>query len=590
MSDGDAKLQPAFSWETFILALCAPLGVYPQVHLAPKFPPARLNLAMRTELPLLEKELLLSLIDTDAAGFSSEVILTSARIYWSERPPGPKGGAASRQEAQMIRTYGMDYALMPHFIRTARSADGTSGVALGPDRTVWLSGCSPELAEALVGFLQAASQAARGQRAPGPQSFDPGLIERVEQVLPLVSEVSRKIRTLSRDLHTFRRDLQAATSHTIVTPVLFIACVLMYAMMAAAGVNPITPTGQQLLAWGANDGSHVVLRHEFWRLPASVFIHGGLIHLAVNVWCLLSIGPLVERLFGNLAYAILYLAAGLGGAIASMATLPPRVSVGASGAIFGILGALLAFLIVHHRSVPTTVLRPLRSSAVGFVVFNTLFGTAVPNIDQAAHMGGLVTGFLGGFLLIRPWPVVGFWSMSLRQLLAGLLLLGLVLAVGHNAALWRRKSHPAEYQYRDFWQQLSPAYLEFGRLEQELPGLEQLRAGGSPSGPTPPLEVTLGDLRARASANLQRLEAIETPVPELQEALRNLIAGQTGQLTMITSAVQYLETHDRKCLTGSDGVLAGRSVMERSYDIFEKVEHQFAASHGLEDVLAGPKP
>jgi rhomboid protease GluP len=590
MSDGDAKIRPAFSWETFILASCAPLGGYPQVHLAPKFPPARLNLAMRTELPLVENELLLALIDTDAAGFSSEVILTSARLYWSERPPGPKGGAASRQEAQVIRMYGMDYALMPPFIRTARSANGTSGVAIGPGRTVWLSGCSLELAEALAGFLQAASQAARGHSVPGPHSFDPGLIERIERALPLVAEVSRKIRTLGRDLHTFRRDLQAATSRTIVTPALFIACVLVYAIMSAAGANPITPTAQQLLSWGANDGSHVVLRHEFWRIPASVFIHGGLIHLAVNMWCLLSIGPLVERLFGNVAYAILYLAAGLGGAIASMATLPPRVSVGASGAIFGILGALLAFLIVHHRSVPGTVLRPLRSSAVGFVVFNTLFGAAVPNIDQAAHMGGLVTGFLGGFLLIRPWPVVRSWSLSLRQLLAGLLLLGLVLAVGYNAALWRRKTLPAEYQYRDFRQQLSPAYLEFGRLGQELPGLEQLRASGSPFGPTPLLEVTLRDLHARASANLQRLETIETPAPELQEALRNLIAGQTGQLTMITSALRYLENHDPKYLTGSDGVLAGKSTMLRSFREFEKVKRQFVASHGLEDVLAGPKP
>ncbi|HKM56475.1 MAG TPA: rhomboid family intramembrane serine protease [Isosphaeraceae bacterium] len=588
MSDGDAKLRPAFSWETFILASCAPLGGYPQVHLAPKLPPSRLNLAMRTELPLLENELLLALIDTDAAGLSSEVILTSARLYWSERPPGTKGGAASRQEAQLIRTYGMDYALMPPFIRTARSANGTSGVALGPDRTVWLSGCSPELAEALAGFLQAASQAARGQGAPGPQLFDPGLIERIERALPLVAQVSRKIRTLGRDLHTFRRDLQAATSRTFVTPVLFIACVLMYALMAAAGVNPITPTSQQLLSWGANDGSHVVLRHEFWRLPASVFIHGGLIHLAVNMWCLLSIGPLVERLFGNLAYVILYLAAGLGGAIASMATLPPRVSVGASGAIFGILGALLAFLIVHRRSVPGTVLRPLRSSAVGFVVYSTLFGAAVPNIDQAAHMGGLVTGFLGGFLLNRPWPVVRSRSLSLRQLLAGLLLLGLVLAVGYNAALWRRKTFPAEYQYRDFMQQLTPAILEFGRLWKE--GLEQLEAGSSPSGPTPRLDVTLRDLRVRASANLQRLETIQTPAPDLQEARRNLIAGQTGQLTMITAAIQYLETHDRRCLTGSDGVLAGRSVMERSYNEFQMVERQFAANHGLEDVLAGPKP
>jgi rhomboid protease GluP len=590
MSDGNANPPPAFSWDNFILASCAPLGRYPQVNLAPKFPPARLNVALRTEILLLENELLLALIDTDAAGFSSEVILTSARLYWSERVPGSKGGAAARQEEQTIRTYGMDYALVPSAISTASSTDGTSGVALGPGRTVWLSGCSPGLAETLTKFLRAASLAARSQATIRPDSFDPGLVERIEQVLPLVAEVSRKIRTLSRDLHSFRCDLQAATSQVIVTPLLFIACVLLYAMMAAVGVNPIAPTVQQLLSWGANDGSRVVLRHEFWRLPTSVFVHGGLIHLAVNMWCLLSIGPLVERLYGNLAYAILSLAAGLGGAIASTATLPPRVSVGASGAIFGILGSLLAFLIVHHRSVPSTVLRPLRSSAVGFVVFNTLFGAAVPNIDQSAHMGGLVTGFLGGFLLIRPWPVVRFWRVSLRQFLAGLVLLGLVFTVGSYAVRWRSRTLPAEYQYRDFMQQLSPVDLEFRRLSQEMPGLDQLEARVDRSAPLPRPEVTLRDLRLRASANLQRLESIQTPAPDLQKARQHLIAGQNGQLTMITAAIQYLETHDPKCLTGSDGVLAGQSAMLRSYREFEKVKRQFLASHGLEDMLASPEP
>ena len=215
--------------------------------------------------------------------------------------------------------------------------------------------------------------------------------------------------------------------------------------------------------------ARVVLRHEIWRLPASVFIHGGVLHLAINMWCLLNIGPLVERFFGNTATALLYLAAGVGGAIASMATLPVRVSVGASGAIFGLLGALLAFLLINHRSVPTTVLRPLRSSALSFVVFNTLFGAAVPMIDQSAHLGGLVTGFLGGLMLVRPWPVVRSRWMSLRRLAMGLALVGAVLGAGIAAVRWREHTLPPIARIDDFNNQAAPAVVEFNAVLQALP-------------------------------------------------------------------------------------------------------------------------
>ena len=130
-----------------------------------------------------------------------------------------------------------------------------------------------------------------------------------------------------------------------------------------------------------------------------MFVHGGLIHLVVNMWSLLVIGPLVERIYGHLAFAVLYLAAGIGGAIASAAVPPMRVSVGASGAICGILGGLLAFLIVHRRTIPPTVLRQLRKNVLAVVVFMAVLGVVVPNIDQAAHLGGLATGFA-----VRPAP------------------------------------------------------------------------------------------------------------------------------------------------------------------------------------------
>ena len=74
-----------------------------------------------------------------------------------------------------------------------------------------------------------------------------------------------------------------------------------------------------------------MLRQEYWRLATSVFVHGGLIHLALNLWSLIVIGPLIERIYGPPAFAVIYLSAGIGGAVASAVMPPMRVSVGASG-------------------------------------------------------------------------------------------------------------------------------------------------------------------------------------------------------------------------------------------------------------------
>ena len=154
-------------------------------------------------------------------------------------------------------------------------------------------------------------------------------------------------RNLGEDLHQFRRALETATPHAFVTPFLILVCVVVYAVMVFSGVSPLWPTGSQLILWGANEGARVILLHEYWRLFTSVFVHGGFIHVALNMWSLLAIGPLVERLYGNVAFAVIYLAAGIGGALSSIAANPVRASVGASGAICGVLGALVAFLLVH---------------------------------------------------------------------------------------------------------------------------------------------------------------------------------------------------------------------------------------------------
>ncbi|MGA2706131.1 MAG: rhomboid family intramembrane serine protease [Isosphaeraceae bacterium] len=589
MNGLDGSPRPTTAWETFVLASCARLAQFPQVHLAPKFPPGRLNLALRAQLPLMENELLVALIDSDAGGFQSEIILTTARLYWSQRDRGDAGGRNGLKSSVPIRVFGMDYALIPQGASVVPAGEGAVQIALGSGQSLPLQGGGKHLAEALAGYLRTVGDAARKGVDPSLDGLDPALVRRIALALPKVASATRRMRTLNTDLNTFRRDLMAATPRVVVTPLLLAACILVFVVMVMSGVDPFLPSAQQLLSWGANNGARVVLRHEAWRLPASVFIHGGVLHLAVNMWCLFNIGPLVERFFGNVATAVLYLAAGVGGAIASMATLPVRGSVGASGAIFGLLGALLAFLLVNHRSVPATVLRPLRSSALSFVVFNTLFGAAVPIIDQSAHVGGLVTGFLGGLVLIRPWPVTRSRWLTLRRLTLGLALVAAVLGAGFAAVRWRERTLPPQARFDDFMDQAAPAIDEFNAVSQALPQVDEFEARSASAASRRDLSQTLRKLQARAAANRDRLGRIVTPDPGLQSMCQALIDGQTAQLATLAAGLEYLETRNPERLTGPSGVRAGQAAMNRAVHDFQDHRRAFLETHGLITRGNGPR-
>ena len=195
----------------------------------------------------------MALIDSDAGGFQSEIILTTARLYWYQRDAGNSGQAAPSRNTVPIQAYGMDYALVPAETSVVASAEGTFQVVLGPGQAVPVHDGGRNLAEALAGYLRTLGQAARKGEEPQLASFDPRLVERITSVLPKVAEVTRQSCVLNRDVNVFRRDFMAATAHVVVTPVLLGACILVFVAMSLKGVNPFLPTAQQLLSWGAND-------------------------------------------------------------------------------------------------------------------------------------------------------------------------------------------------------------------------------------------------------------------------------------------------------------------------------------------------
>lgn len=160
---------------------------------------------------------------------------------------------------------------------------------------------------------------------------------------------------------------------------------------------------QESVRWGANVGV-LTFSGQWWRLLTCVFVHGGLLHIGFNMWCLWYLGELCESLYGRWTYAAIYLICGVGSSLASAAWHPFIPSVGASGAIFGLAGALITALKLGEFSVPRSALSGMMRSLGAFVVYNLLFGAVMPGIDNTAHIGGLITGVVVGALvaLIAP--------------------------------------------------------------------------------------------------------------------------------------------------------------------------------------------
>jgi membrane associated rhomboid family serine protease len=182
------------------------------------------------------------------------------------------------------------------------------------------------------------------------------------------------------------------------THILFGMNVSVFLGMVLAGQTVMDFPVGETIRWGANFGP-LTLTGEWWRLLTCVFVHGGLLHIAFNMWCLWSLGQLAESLYGRWTYAAVYLLCGIGSSLTSLAWHPGSPSVGASGAIFGLAGAMLAAFKLGEFSVPRSALQGTLRSLGAFVVYNLIFGQVMGGVDNAAHIGGLITGLILGALI-----------------------------------------------------------------------------------------------------------------------------------------------------------------------------------------------
>jgi rhomboid protease GluP len=180
-----------------------------------------------------------------------------------------------------------------------------------------------------------------------------------------------------------------------ITPIIMDLNIIIFILMVFSGLGFISFKASDLLSWGANFKPSTT-NGEWWRLLTNTFLHGGLMHLFANMYGLLFVGIFLEPRLGKIKYAIIYITTGVLASVASLWWHDATVSVGASGAIFGLYGVFLALLIT--KVYPKDFSKAFLTSTLIFIGFNLLMGFT-GGIDNAAHIGGLISGFVIGLVL-----------------------------------------------------------------------------------------------------------------------------------------------------------------------------------------------
>ncbi len=177
---------------------------------------------------------------------------------------------------------------------------------------------------------------------------------------------------------------------------------------------------QTLVDMGALYGPLTVLKGEWWRLFTAMFLHAGMTHLLMNMFSLYLIGRGAEMYFDTKSYLSIYLFSGLLGGLVSLYVHPVSVGIGASGAIFGVFGALAGFFLAHRERIQEHTKAFMKDFGI-IIVINIVIGLSIPSIDMSAHIAGLFVGFIGGFVLSKnpKW----IWSYSVAMVL-------LMIAIG----------------------------------------------------------------------------------------------------------------------------------------------------------------
>jgi membrane associated rhomboid family serine protease len=264
------------------------------------------------------------------------------------------------------------------------------------------------------------------------QTASPECAERLIESLPRTQ--TRRFLEHWSAIRDFNLRLHSVSGAPWVTAIIVVINIAVFVVMAITTKHLGQFTLPEMLLWGANFGP-LTVNGQWWRAFTALFIHFNLLHLALNMWALWNVGRLGERLFGRGTLLFLYLAAGILASLSSIAWNPSLSSVGASGAIFGVFGAFLAFLTRQRRQIPAAIVLKHWISTLAFVLFNLISGAIQPGIDNAAHVGGLLCGFVLGYILARPLDAEVRKPFPIRQSIGAAAFIALAIF----AAIWQAR-------------------------------------------------------------------------------------------------------------------------------------------------------
>ena len=244
------------------------------------------------------------------------------------------------------------------------------------------------------------------------------------------------------------------------TPILIDLNILVFIVMIASGVEIMSPSTLSLLKWGADFGP-LTLTGDWWRAVTCNFIHIGAFHLLMNMYAFMYVGLLLEDLIGSRRMFMSYLLTGLCSAVFSLYMHGETISAGASGAIFGLYGIFLAFLFFHR--IAKEQRKALLTSILIFVGYNLVYGMKA-GIDNAAHIGGLLSGFLLGIIYVCSYK---FEKADAQRTVSILGELGIFCIFLFSFLMLCKNAPPLYQDIRGEWESgIVEAYLN-GELEEE---------------------------------------------------------------------------------------------------------------------------
>ena len=225
----------------------------------------------------------------------------------------------------------------------------------------------------------------------------------------------------------FMDKLDFEAKKTPVTNAIILLNILIFIIVySTEKLNPISPgDSEAFIQWGANRIFETV--DQPWRLFTCAWLHFGLLHIACNMYFIHALGRLCEKLIGPGFYIIIYIFSAFTGSLASLIwNDDPVTALGASGAVFGVVGMIGAFLLTRKNEVPPMAFRNLKNNMIQIVVLNFLIGVSISAIDNAAHIGGLIGGFVGASIMSRSLNEEKRKQESPQKLIIGLTVLPII--------------------------------------------------------------------------------------------------------------------------------------------------------------------